>query len=172
MVALFAAFCTPCKRFHLLGAAMDFPTAVKVCFSKYANFQGRSCRSEFWFFYLFNFIVCVAIMVLSVLLGGVIGGVIYPGGGAALAGIGFLAGLGGAYILLSGIYSLAVLLPNLAVSVRRLHDMGNSGLWLLLFIVLFLVPFVNLIAAVCFIVWLAQPGMSGENRFGPDPKSA
>ena len=66
--------------------------------------------------------------------------------------------------LLSSLYSLALLLPSLGVGVRRLHDINRSGWWLLIG----LIPLVGLL----LIYWCAQPGTSGANTYGPDPKAA
>jgi len=104
---------------------------------KYAQFSGRARRQEFWMFTLFNLIITVALMII----GGVVG---FP--------------------LLSTIYSLAVLLPSLAVGVRRLHDTNRSG-W---FMLLCLIPLVGLV----LIYFLALEGEKQENAFGPDPKAA
>lgn len=104
---------------------------------KYFVFEGRARRKEYWYFTLFNLIV-------SLLLGAVDG----------------MLGSGG---LLGGIYALAVLLPSLGVGVRRLHDTGRSGWWLLIV----LVPFIGWLALLFFAVQDSQPGI---NRFGPNPK--
>jgi uncharacterized membrane protein YhaH (DUF805 family) len=72
-----------------------------------------------------------------------------------------VAGMG----VLRGVYSLAVLIPSLAVSVRRLHDTDRSGWWLL-------ISLIPIIGAIVLIVFAAQEGTSGENRFGSDPKGA
>jgi len=96
----------------------------------YATFSGRARRSEFWFFVLFNTIVSIILSVLDIVLG-----------------IG----------LLNTLYSLAVLVPSIAVGVRRMHDTENSG-WFLL------IPIYNLILAF-------TEGTKGENEYGPDPKS-
>lgn len=111
---------------------------VEVLTKKYAQFSGRARRSEFWFFVLFNFI---ASMVL-----------------------GFIDGFIG-YQILSGIYSLAVLVPSIAVWVRRLHDTGKSGWWLLLA----LVPIVGVIVLLVFAV---MDSVAGENQYGANPKGA
>ena len=79
----------------------------------------------------------------------------------ALVGLRTDAGLG----LLGGLFSLATLVPGIAVSVRRLHDTGRSGLWLLVV----LVPVVGWLAFVYFAVQDSEPG---ENRYGPNPKGA
>jgi uncharacterized membrane protein YhaH (DUF805 family) len=95
----------------------------------YANFNGRARRAEYWYFVLFNVI--------------------------ASAIVGFIGGLMD-FQLLGNIYSLAVLLPSIAVAVRRMHDVGKSG-WFIL------IPIYNFILAV-------TAGDSGENEYGPDPK--
>ena len=114
---------------------MDFATAVKTCFSKYASFEGRAIRSEYWFFILATFIVSVIIQAL-----------------AAATGSGLVA-------LLGTLWSLAVFLPSLAAMVRRLHDVDRSGWWWLIAL--------TGIGAIVLIVWLAQAGTPGPNRFGP-----
>lgn len=100
---------------------------------KYAVFNGRARRKEYWMFFLLNVIIGFA--------------------------LGLIVGLlGSASSLLGLVYQLAVLIPSLAVSVRRMHDTDHSGWWLL-------VPFVNLYFAV-------SAGQTGDNRFGPDPKAS
>lgn len=104
---------------------------------KYAVFSGRARRAEYWYFILFN-------MIISIVLG-IIDGVIGSGG------------------ILGGIYPLAVLIPSIAVSVRRLHDTNHSGWWLLIS----LLPFIGAIILLVFLVRDSQPG---QNQYGPNPK--
>ncbi|RYE55078.1 MAG: DUF805 domain-containing protein [Rhizobiaceae bacterium] len=112
---------------------MDFATAVKtVVMQKYANFSGRAIRSEYWWFVLAYIIAYLVLAIVDYVLGAQ---------------------------LLTAILSLALLIPSIAVGVRRLHDLDKSGWWLLLG----LVPIVGLI----LIYWFAQPGTPGDNRFGP-----
>ena len=121
---------------------------------KYAVFDGRSRRKEYWFFVLFNILVSMVILM--------IGGVLVAIGGHAddPATIGpKLALIYGLYAL----YSLAVLLPGLGVSIRRLHDTGRSG-WLLL---LAFVPFVG---GIILLVFMFQDSQPGPNQYGPNPK--
>ena len=106
--------------------------------NQYAVFDGRARRKEFWMFALFNFVIA-----------------------AALGLVGRVIGLGGA---LQALYSLGVLIPSLAVSVRRMHDTGRSGWWLLIAFI----PFVGWLIALYFLV---QPGETAANRYGPDPKA-
>ena len=110
----------------------------------YVGFEGRARRKEFWMFVLFNFIVTIVLMVIDSVLGTM----------NAKIGLG----------MLSGLYGLATFLPNLAVSVRRLHDIDRSGWWLL-------IAFIPLIGAIMLIVWYATEGNRSDNRFGPDPKA-
>ena len=112
---------------------------------KYAVFSGRARRSEYWFFVLFNVIISVILAVID----GVTGSF------NPELGIG----------LLSGIYTLAVILPSLAVSFRRLHDTNRSGWWLLLL----LVP---LIGPIVIIVFMATDTSPEENQYGVNPKLA
>ena len=112
---------------------MGFADAVRTCLSKYVDFQGRAMRSEFWWFALFNIIVQI---VTSVVDRGVLN---YP--------------------VLSTIATLALILPGIAVSVRRLHDTDRSGWWLL-------ISFIPLIGAIVLLVWYCTKGSVGQNRFG------
>ena len=107
------------------------------CWKKYAEFSGRTRRQEFWMFVLFNF--------LAALVAGFLDG---------------LLGTGGA---LYGLYSLAVLIPSLAVGVRRLHDTGRSGWWLLL-------PLIPLVGGIILLVFFCIESKPGANRFGANPK--
>ncbi len=117
---------------------MDFVTAVKTCFGKFATFEGRAARSEYWFFTLFLVLGSLVLTTLDIVLG-----------------IG----------VLSTIFSLIILIPSVAVSVRRLHDTDRSGWWYLLF-------FIPLIGAIVLIIWFCTRGNAGANRFGADPLAA
>ena len=112
---------------------------------KYAVFSGRARRKEYWYFVLFNLIISIVLAVID----GATGSFIPE------------AGMG----LLGGIYMLAVLIPGIAVTVRRLHDTGRSGWWLLIL----LIP---LIGAIVFIVFTVQDSKPEENQYGPNPKVA
>ena len=111
---------------------------------KYAVFNGRARRKEYWFFFLFNILVSILLAAIDMAIGSF----------NAEAGMG----------LLGGIYALAVLIPSIAVSVRRLHDTGRSGWWLLIA----LVPIIGVIVLVIFMLQDSKP----ENQYGPNPKAA
>ncbi len=113
---------------------MGFGEAIGSCFSKYVTFSGRACRSEYWFFALFVVIVDV------------VANVVDAAAGTSLLGV---------------IIGLALFLPNLAVSVRRLHDIDRSGWWVLL-------GLIPVVGWVIVIVWACTRGTPGPNRFGPD----
>lgn len=104
---------------------MTFGESIRTCFSKYATFDGRATRSEYWWFFLFTFLVTIAAGIVSESL--------------------------------SGLLSLALLLPSLAVGARRLHDIDKSG-WFLL------VWFIPIIGWIIMIVWAVQEGKE-PNRF-------
>lgn len=106
---------------------------------KYAVFNGRARRKEYWMFFLFNIIIMVVLGIVE----GIVGG---PG-------------------VLAGIYGLAVLLPGIAVSIRRLHDTDRSGWWLL-------IGLVPLIGAIVLLVFFVQDSQAAENQYGPNPKAA
>ena len=120
------------------GAPADFITAVKTCFAKFVTWQGRAGRTEFWYFFLF----CLAALVVAGLIDSVLS---LRAGGTGL---------------FTTIVDLIILLPNLAVGVRRLHDTDRSAWWLLISFV----PIVGLIALIWF---YAQRGTGGDNRYGP-----
>ena len=114
-------------------------------FKKYANFDGRARRTEYWMFSLFNLIfLSVAIMLDNLI-------------GWTAPNIGF----GPLY----GIYTLAVTIPSIAVSVRRLHDSGNKG-WMIL------TGLIPLLGQIWFLYLMLKDGDEGKNQFGVDPKDS
>lgn len=106
------------------------------CWQQYADFRGRARRSEYWYFVLCNLIVEAVLEAVAYLLG--------------------------ANFLVS-IYGLAVLLPSLGVGVRRLHDIGKSGWYLL-------ISLIPLIGWIWIIVLLCRDSQHGTNEWGPNPK--
>jgi uncharacterized membrane protein YhaH (DUF805 family) len=112
---------------------------------KYAVFSGRARRMEYWYFVLFNLIVAFVLALIDTLLGTTTG----------------VSSFG----LLSGLYGLAVLIPTLALWVRRLHDIDRTGWWLL-------INLVPLIGTIVLLVFALTPGTPGSNQYGPDPKQA
>ena len=111
----------------------------------YVGFSGRARRTEFWMFTLFNVIATIITSIVD-----------------RVIGMGDWSAYGGPLTVL---YSLAVFLPSLAVTIRRFHDTNRSGWWILIG----LIPLVGFIVQIVF---LAQAGNFGTNKFGPDPKDA
>jgi len=114
---------------------------------RYAEFSGRSRRKEYWMFTLINVIISLAIYLPSCMVF-----TRY-----------FVVSM--ILVVLSFIYGFAVLVPSLAVAVRRLHDIGKSG-WMLL---LGLIPIVG---GIILLIWAASDSQPGDNQYGPNPKSA
>jgi len=104
---------------------MTFGESINTCFKKYATFDGRASRSEYWWFFLFTFLVSMATGIVSETL--------------------------------SGLFSLAVLLPSLAVGARRLHDTDRSGWFLLLWII-------PIVGWIVLLIWFIQEGKE-PNRY-------
>lgn len=117
---------------------MNFLQAIQCGFSKYATFSGRAARSEFWYWTLFVFVIQIAANIVDIALD-----------------------MDMEMGLVSAVLSLALLLPGIAVGVRRLHDIDRTGWW-------WLIAFTG-IGVILLIVWACFKGTAGANRFGPDP---
>lgn len=137
-------------------------------FKRYAEFSGRSRRMEYWMFTLLNVIV-MGVLVFVVLGAGGAAGLMDPNTAEGAAG--GLGALFGGMGLIFLVYLLAILIPSIAVTVRRLHDRDMSGWWYLGFIVLSIVPVVGFLASLAMLVLMCLPGTPGANRFGEDPKN-
>lgn len=114
-----------------------------IALKKYATFEGRSRRSEYWYFVLFYLLIYIGLFVLEGLVSGF--------GGAGSVGI------------LPGIFALAMLVPSLSVGVRRLHDTGRTGWWLL-------IALIPLIGGIVLLVFTVQDSDPGSNQYGENPK--
>ncbi|TXI47329.1 MAG: DUF805 domain-containing protein [Lysobacter sp.] len=111
---------------------------LDVIKNKYFNFDGRARRQEYWMFTLFNIIAIVILAIIDSFFGKPI---------------------------LQGLYTLAIILPSLGVTVRRLHDTGRSGWWILIAFV----PFIGGLILLVFTILDSQPG---DNQYGANPKGA
>ncbi|MBQ0982336.1 MULTISPECIES: DUF805 domain-containing protein [Micromonospora] len=123
---------------------MSFIAAVKSVFSQYVGFTGRARRSEYWWFVLFTVIVSIVAAILDSALG-----LTFENGTTGFIGL---------------VVNLALLLPTLAVAVRRLHDTDRTGWWVL-------IGLVPIVGAIVLIVFFVSDSTHGANRFGPSPKS-
>jgi uncharacterized membrane protein YhaH (DUF805 family) len=119
---------------------MNYFTAA---FKKYAVFNGRATRAEYWYFALINLAISVVLAVLDA--------TILP---SSVRGMG----------ILGGIYALAAFVPGFALSVRRLHDTNHSGWWLFLC----LIP---LVGPIILLVFMATDSQPSTNQYGPNPKA-
>jgi uncharacterized membrane protein YhaH (DUF805 family) len=120
---------------------MSFPDSVKICFSKYADFNGRARRSEYWWWILFTVLVGIVASIIDAILG---------------------TGNGSGSGLIQSIANLALLLPSLAVGARRLHDTDRSAWWLLLWLAI-------CVGWIVLIIFFVQDS-KGDNKYGPSPK--
>ena len=139
---------------------------------KYADFTGRAPRAEYWWFVLLYVVAYLVATILDSVLG--LGGMLYTYGPITL------------------LLALTVLVPSIAVTVRRLHDTNRSGWWIMLAVIPYLIlgimvgsaaangdmtglataglfSIVALIGAIVLLVFMVLPGTKGDNRFGPDP---
>ena len=117
---------------------MNFSKAIQTCMGKYATFTGRGSRSEFWWFYLFTVLVAWAASIVGAVTGG-----------EQMASV------------MSLLVNLALMIPGIAASARRLHDTDRSGWWLLISL--------TIIGIIVLIVFWAQESQQGTNRFGEQP---
>jgi uncharacterized membrane protein YhaH (DUF805 family) len=135
---------------------VGFAESVRACFGKFADFQGRASRSEFWWFFLFSVLVSLGMTIpLYVLMA------IAAVAGDNAAGAGLAAVIAIIWSIAVVIITIVLLIPLLAVGARRLHDYGQSA-W---FLLLYFVPCGNL---VLIVLW-ALGGTPGDNPYGPRP---
>jgi uncharacterized membrane protein YhaH (DUF805 family) len=120
------------------GVIMTFVQAISSCFRNYAIFAGRAVRSEFWYWYLFVGIVLIVFDGIDQWL--------YPGVSM------------GPFSFVNMAAGLALILPSLAVSARRLHDIDRTGWWILIG--------ATVVGTIVLIYWACLPGTPGPNRFG------
>ena len=116
---------------------MDIQQSIKTCFKKFATFDGRASRSEYWWFQFFYFLVVVVAVILDAVL---------VGGNLEAAGA------------LEIVSQLILLLPSLAVTARRLHDVGRSGWWMLVGI--------TIVGLIPLFIWWLAPGTNKKNKYG------
>ena len=124
------------------GVAMGFAEAIQSVFRQYAGFSGRAPRSEYWWFYLFAVLLFSASILVDIAITG----------GLEEGDIPFV----------TSILALGILLPSLALAIRRLHDTDRSGWW-------YLIGLVPLVGGIILLVFFVTRGTDGPNRFGPDP---
>lgn len=122
---------------HLSRALGDAVNWYVNVLKNYAGFSGRARRQEYWMFFLINFAIAIVVAIIDAVVG--------------------------LNSILSLLYTLAVLIPSLAVAVRRLHDTGKTGWWIL-------IAAIPLVGAIILIVFLASEGDQNPNAYGQNPK--
>lgn len=130
---------------------MTFLDSIKTCLKKTLTISGRASRSEFWWFQL-SFFVIALIATLLILAVGV---------GSTLASL---------ISIIFVIYVIVASIASFTAGIRRLHDTNRSGWLVLVFWLLALIPFVDFISMIVYIVFLCQKGTEGDNRFGAKPE--
>jgi uncharacterized membrane protein YhaH (DUF805 family) len=149
----FGALRTPARRTIFIkffgGQVMGFGEAVATCFRKYAVFEGRATRHEYWYFVLFLILLIGGATVASAWLT-----YLLAGSNDAFWGNAFVA---------FALMFLLTLIPHLAAAVRRLHDSDMTG-W---FVIIYLIPYIG----IFLWIFLLRPGTRGANIYGADPRS-
>ena len=112
---------------------MGFAQAISAGFSNYVNFRDRACRSEYWYWILFIVIADIVAGIIDAVLG---------------------------MQIVTGLFGLVTIIPNIAIAIRRLHDLDRTGWWILL-------GFIPLIGWIILLIWYVTKGTDGPNRFGP-----
>jgi uncharacterized membrane protein YhaH (DUF805 family) len=121
--------------------------------NRYAAFKGRATRSEYWYFLLFSIIIALILTALdSMIINPLLG--IQPVVETARTGI------------LGMLFSIGTLIPSVALAIRRLHDIGKNGWWILLGVI----PLVNIIGIFVLLYFFIKDSWPGENLYGPNPK--
>ncbi len=131
-------------------------------YNRYADFEGRSCRAEYWMFALLQALFMIAFFLVFFVLAGV-----SPESEAEMSSLGT-----GLLIFFVLAYLVIFFIPGIAVTVRRWHDLDQSGWFLLLFAVLGAIPILGTISSIGNLIWFCMKGTSGPNKYGDDPLEA
>ncbi len=115
--------------------SMNFGQAISSGFSNYVKFSGRAVRSEYWYWVLFTVLGNIVAEIIDAVLG---------------------------ITAINPLFGLAIILPSIAVAIRRLHDLDRSGWWIF-------IGLIPLIGWIVLIIWHCTRGTAGPNRFGPNP---
>ena len=154
---------------------LNFGEAVRRFYGNYANAEGRAQRSAYWWVVLYQFIIYTVLFIVLFMADGseqildVINEVL-AGNSDADFEDDFQLGAGGLLsVFLMVIFALVNFLPNIMLQIRRFHDLGQTGWFVLAFIVLGALPGIGLIFDLAHIIWFIFPGTRGPNQYGPDP---
>ena len=125
-----ATVCEKCGQPTKEKPVSTFVEAIKTCFNKYATFEGRANRAEYWWWALFNLLI----------------------------------GILGVVPILGWIITIGLLIPSIAVAVRRLHDIGKSGFY-------YFLCFIPIVGAIILLILFLQPSQEGANQYGENPNA-
>lgn len=125
-----ATVCEKCGQPTKGKPVSTFVEAIKTCFNKYATFEGRANRAEYWWWALFNLLIGI---------------------------LGFVP-------ILGWIITIGLLIPSIAVAVRRLHDIGKSGFY-------YFLCFIPIVGAIILLILFLQPSQEGANQYGENPNA-
>lgn len=144
---------------------MTLKEAIRTCLGKYATFAGRASRSEYWWFVLFVWVGVIGLFGIGLAVA-LLFGPRMTGDPRQISGMMVIPAI------LPGLFYLAMFLPSLSAHVRRFHDRGLSGWWILLISLGGLIPYAGTLISLATVVITILKGNSGANRFGPDPLRA
>ncbi|WP_062205027.1 DUF805 domain-containing protein [Demequina salsinemoris] len=152
---------------------MSFGEAISTCFRKYTDFSGRARRAEYWWFYLFIQLVSIPVSIVVTILAMVsLAPVIASAEADGTIPESAFEEISWGPIVIAGAVLIAMwlvfFLPTLAVTIRRLHDTGRSGWWVLLAYI----PVVNYVGSIVVFVFTLLDSEAGTNVYGPNPKGA
>ena len=138
----------PQQQYNPSCGTMDFGDAVRVCMKeKYASFEGRATRAEYWYFYLFFILVLIG----GVIVGAILGAVLSIGDGETAAGLA---------VIVYAIITLGFVCPSISVLVRRLHDIGRSGWW-------FWIALIPCFGGIVIFIFTLLGSQEHNNKYGP-----
>lgn len=138
-------------------------------YQRYAQFRGRSQRAEYWWFTALFALACIMAGILSWVAGIDLPGLLVQKGPIRSEQV-FVNPVASAVVGIFALFCVASLIPSLAVSIRRLHDIERSGWWYVGNTIASALPVIGIIFKMIYIAYMCRDGTIGPNRYGPDPK--
>lgn len=154
---------------------LNFGEAVRRFYGNYTNPDGRAQRSAYWWVQLYQIIIYVVLIIVFLMADGSdqiieIFDQSLNGDGNPDLDADFNLGMSGILaIFLMICFALVNFLPNIMISIRRFHDLNQTGWLVLLFFVIGQFPVIGLLSGIANIIWFIFPGTNGPNKYGPDP---
>ncbi len=135
---------------------VSLPDAIKMFFRRYVDFEGRSTRSEYWWVVLINLVVLFGLVAFSGLSVEALEAEEFSGASTPV-------------IIIGALYFLVILIPSIALVVRRFHDLNQTGWLYLAFIFIGILPLIGIISSIAMYIWFCFRGTVGPNKYGSDP---